>query len=327
MGKNKLAVKSEDDSNSHDKYITWTDEATRFMLDWYIELRKDKPATFKFKKQHHLQCADALNGKFSLGATQNQVDRHYRSCKEKWSWVQRAMNNSGNGFEASTCKFTLSESEKQHLSKTTINYLTRPIRFFHQLEELFSDQSQADGSLAIDQTTVNVDDGNDDNEDAVELQGYPIPIDSDEADSDIIGRHSPKVELDGNPLNKKRKRVASSPSKNPTKGKANNKGKVSNDDMAASIKKLADSLATPIIPMQPMPPADPYANLWKRINSLVMTAKDKLEIAAHLSKPDQDIFRSYLNYADDVVLQEWINSYFEAQFHHDGRDGGSAAGH
>ena len=116
MGKNKLAVKSEDDSNSRDKYITWTDEATRFMLDWYIELRKDKPATFKFKKQHHLQCADALNGKFSLGATQNQVDRHYRSCTEKWSWVRRAMNNSGNGFEASTCKFTLSESEKQHLS-------------------------------------------------------------------------------------------------------------------------------------------------------------------------------------------------------------------
>jgi hypothetical protein len=54
MGKPKLAVKSEEDYNSHDKYITWTDEATRFMLDWYIELRKDKLATFKFKKQHHL---------------------------------------------------------------------------------------------------------------------------------------------------------------------------------------------------------------------------------------------------------------------------------
>jgi hypothetical protein len=161
------------------------------------------------------------------------------------------------------------------------------------LEELFSDQSQADGSLAIDQTTVNVDDGNDDSE---EHEGYPIPVDSDEADSDTIGRHSPKLELDGNPLNKKRKRVTSSPSKNPTKGKAN-KGKVSNDDIAASIK-LADSLAAPIIPMQPMPPADPYANLWKRINSLTITAKDKLEIAAHLSKPDQEIFRSYLNYAD-----------------------------
>jgi hypothetical protein len=189
---------------------------------------------------------------------------------------------------------------------------------------LFSDQSQADGSLAIDQTTVNVDDGNDDNEDVVEHEGYPIPVDSDEADSDMIGRHSPKLELDGNPMNKKRKRVTSSPSKNPTKGKAN-KGKVSSDDIAASIKKLADSLAAPIIPMQPMPPVDPYANLWKRINSLTITAKDKLEIAAHLSKPDQDIFRSYLNYADDAVLQQWVIGYFESQFRHDGRDGGSAA--
>jgi hypothetical protein len=192
------------------------------------------------------------------------------------------------------------------------------------LEELFSDQSQADGSLAIDQTTVNVDDGNDDNEDVVEHEGYPIPVDSDEADSDMIGRHSPKLELDGNPMNKKRKRVTSSPSKNPTKGKAN-KGKVSSDDIAASIKKLADSLAIPIIPIQPMPPVDPYANLWKRINSLTIIAKDKLEIAAHLSKPDQDIFRSYLNYADDAVLQQWVIGYFESQFRHDGRDGGSAA--
>ncbi|KAM0891937.1 hypothetical protein ACQ4PT_026099 [Festuca glaucescens] len=233
MGKHKLAVKSEEDCNSRDKYITSTDETTKFMLDW----------------------------------------------------------------------------------------------FFHELEELFSDQSQADGSLAIDQTTVNVDDGNDDNEDVVEHESYPIPVDSDEADSDIIGHLSPKVELDGNPLNKKRKRVTSSPSKNPTKGKANNKGKVSNDDIAASIKKLADSLASPIIPVQPMPPLDPYANLWKRTNSLTITAKDKFEIATHLSKPDQDVFRSYLNYADDAVLQQWVISYFETKFHNVGHDGGSAAAH
>ena len=195
------------------------------------------------------------------------------------------------------------------------------------MEELFSHQSQADGSLAIDQTTFNVDDGNGDNEDVVELESYPILVDSDEADSDIIGRHSPKLDLDGNPLNKKRKRVSSSPSKNQSKVKAINKGKVSNDDIAASIKKLPDSLAAPVIHVQPMPPADPYANLWKRINSLTITAKDKLEIAAHLSKPDQDILRSYLNYADDAVLQEWIISYFEPKFHHDGCDGGSVAGH
>ncbi|XP_037461140.1 uncharacterized protein LOC119344772 isoform X2 [Triticum dicoccoides] len=327
MGKQKLTIKTEEESNPREKYITWTDEATRFMLDWYIELRKDKPATFKFKKQHHLHCADALNGKFSLGVTQTQVDRHYRSCKEKWGWVRRAMANSGNGFDRINFTFTLSESEKQNLSKTAVNYLTRPIRFFNQLQELFSDQSHADGSLATDQTTVNVDDDSDDSEEVRELEANLIPVDSDEADSDTINRHSPKVDLEGNSLNKKRKHVSSSPSKKPTKGKANKKGKISNDDMAASIKKLADSLASPIVSVQPMPPTDPYANLWKRINALTIPAKDKLEIVAYLSKPDQDIFRSYLNYADETILGQWVLSFFEPRFQEDGGNGGSATAH
>ena len=116
MGKQKLTIKTEEESNPREKYITWTDEATRFMLDWYIELRKDKPATLKFKKQHHLHCVNAPNGKFSLGVTQTQVDRHYRSCKEKWGWVRRAMANSGNGLDRTTFTFTLSESEKQRLN-------------------------------------------------------------------------------------------------------------------------------------------------------------------------------------------------------------------
>ncbi|XP_037457971.1 uncharacterized protein LOC119329091 isoform X3 [Triticum dicoccoides] len=145
--------------------------------------------------------------------------------------------------------------------------------------------------------------------------------------SDTINRHSPKVDLEGNSLNKKRKHVSSSPSKKPTKGKANKKGKISNDDMAASIKKLADSLASPIVSVQPMPPTDPYANLWKRINALTIPAKDKLEIVAYLSKPDQDIFRSYLNYADETILGQWVLSFFEPRFQEDGGNGGSATAH
>ena len=74
MGKQKIIAKSEEDSNSREKCITWSEEATKYMLEWYIDIWKDKPATFKFKKQHHLQCAYALNAKFVLGATQNQVD-------------------------------------------------------------------------------------------------------------------------------------------------------------------------------------------------------------------------------------------------------------
>ena len=213
------------------------------------------------------------------------------------------------------------------MQKTAVNYLTRPIRFFNQLQELFSDQSHADGSLATDQTTVNVDDDSDDSEEVRELEANLIPVDSDEADSDTINRHSPKVDLEGNSLNKKRKHVSSSPSKKPTKGKANKKGKISNDDMVTSIKKLAESLASPIVSVQPMPPVDPYANLWKRINALTIPAKDKLEIVAYLSKPDQDIFRSYLNYADETILGQWVLSFFEPRFQEDGGNGGSATAH
>ncbi|KQK01868.1 hypothetical protein BRADI_3g58970v3 [Brachypodium distachyon] len=296
MGKHKPIVKSEEDINSRDKYITWTDEATKFMLEWYIDLHKDKPASFKFKKQHRLQSADALNGKFSLGVTQNQVDRHYRACKEKSGWVRRAMANSENGFDYTSCKFIIFESEKENLN------------------------SHADGSLAADQTTVNVDDDGDDYE---KVEAYPIPVDNDEADSDTIGGRSPRVDLDGNPSNKKRKRVTSSPHKKQIKGKANSKSKVCDDEMASSIKRLADSLVAPPVPIQPVPPADPYANLWKRINALPVTAKDKLEIAAHLSKPEQDVFRSYLNHADDALLSEWVIGYFEHRFQNGGGNGGS----
>ena len=76
------------------------------------------------------------------------------------------------------------------MQKTAVNYLTRPIRFFNQLQELFSDQSHADGSLATDQTTVNVDDDSDDSEEVRELEANLIPVDSDEADSNTIDQQA-----------------------------------------------------------------------------------------------------------------------------------------
>ncbi|OEL22219.1 hypothetical protein BAE44_0016764 [Dichanthelium oligosanthes] len=82
-----------------------------------------------------------------------------------------------------------------------------PIRFFHLLEELFSDESQADGSLAADHTTVNV---------------------PDDSDSGTIARHSSKIDLDGKPSSKKRKCEKSD-------FKKSAKAKVSTNDVAASI--------------------------------------------------------------------------------------------
>lgn len=195
------------------------------------------------------------------------------------------------------------------LQKTTVNYLTRPIRFYHLLEELFIDQSQADGSFAADQTTVNIPDGSDDNDGVKEIEGYNFTADTDEdADSDNIARHSPKTDLDGNPSSKKGKYEKSN-------SKKSAKSKVSTTDVVASIVMLVDSLSKPPppppVPVQPVVPPDPYANLWKRINDLTIMSKDKLMIVAHLSKPDQDVLRSYLNCSPDSMLHEWVINFFE----------------
>ena len=68
-----------------------------------------------WKKPHHAKCADALNKEFGMGVTIEQVNRHYREYKDKWRIVERALSNSGNGFDAIRCKVTISESEKKKL--------------------------------------------------------------------------------------------------------------------------------------------------------------------------------------------------------------------
>lgn len=95
--------------------ITWEEDHTKFMLNWYIEYKKNQHAGFVWKKAHHAKCADALNKEFGMGVTIEQVNRHYREYKDKWKIVERALSNSGNGFDAIRCKVTISESEREKL--------------------------------------------------------------------------------------------------------------------------------------------------------------------------------------------------------------------
>ncbi|KAF8720867.1 hypothetical protein HU200_023264 [Digitaria exilis] len=185
MGKQKTIARSEEDSSNREKYIGWSEEATKYMLEWHIDIRKDKAATFKFKKQHHLPCADALNAKFADGVTQNQVDRHYRSWK----------SGVGCGGLCQTVVMVLTAHYcASSLFLNPKRKILVPIRFYHLLEELFIDQSQADGSFAADQTTVNIPDGSYDNDGIKEIEGYNFTVGTDEdADSDNIARHSPKT--------------------------------------------------------------------------------------------------------------------------------------
>jgi hypothetical protein len=95
-----------------EKYKTWTDDSTEFMLQWYVDYQKDKPATFRWKQHHHHLCVEALNARFGIGATRHQAYRQFRALKEKWNWISQALAKSGNGFDAASRKFNLPYSEK-----------------------------------------------------------------------------------------------------------------------------------------------------------------------------------------------------------------------
>ncbi|XP_040382989.1 uncharacterized protein LOC107304791 [Oryza brachyantha] len=186
MGKWKGKGKVEVEGSTRERSISWDEEHTKFMLDWFIEYKKDQHAGFVWKSQHHLKCADALNKEFAMGVTFAQVSCHYRHYKENWKIVERALNKSGNGFDATKCKLTISESEKACLKVRDRRLLAKPIKYFHEMQELFSG-SNADGSLAIYQQTYMDVDSKSDNSDwegMNDMASYPHPIDIAAEDSD-----------------------------------------------------------------------------------------------------------------------------------------------
>ncbi|CAO2187946.1 unnamed protein product [Urochloa humidicola] len=314
------------DAIYREKYKTWTDETTEFMLQWYADYQKDEPATFMWKQHHHHLCAEALNARFRIGANRHQVYRHFRAFKEKWNWIRKALAKSGNGFDATSKRFNLPYSEKSpsKLGTGKYNYLTRPIKFYSLMEEVFGDSAQATGSLAVDQSTLDIEDdksesGSDDS----------FTAEHGDEDSDTIARSSPPVaeeiitrgcaQVVG--LNSggcaqvvslnsgmKRKNMKS-PMKKHRKDKAKHAKALENDPIAGSIVMLAKSIAS-----SGTAPADPYANLWKRIEEIPFPPRDKVDIESFLSKPEQVYLRNYLNAASDQSFGAWVTDYLGAKY-------------
>ena len=74
------------------------------------------------------------------------------------------------------------------LQKIKFNYLTHSIKFYHLLEELFSDSSHADGSLAID---VNDASENVESDASSETSNHTSTAEQGLSDSDMIAPNSP----------------------------------------------------------------------------------------------------------------------------------------
>ncbi|KAJ1292696.1 hypothetical protein BS78_01G009900 [Paspalum vaginatum] len=149
-----------------ERNIIWHEDQTRFLLEWCIEYKKKQHADFKFRRPHLALCADALNKKFAMGVTIGQVDRHFRYHKENWGFITRALSSSGNTFDIK--RHMVKVSEPANLSDRERRLFGKPIKWFQEMQELFSDSS-ATSSFAKDQNTC-LSDGNDsDSDDSKEL--------------------------------------------------------------------------------------------------------------------------------------------------------------
>lgn len=101
--------------SSRERSLNWHEDQKKYMLEWCMEYLKKEHGGFKFKKPHLLLCANALNKKFAMGVTVDQVDRHYRYHKENWKYIAIALSKSGNTFDETRCMVIISESEKAQL--------------------------------------------------------------------------------------------------------------------------------------------------------------------------------------------------------------------
>ncbi|VAH31694.1 unnamed protein product [Triticum turgidum subsp. durum] len=191
------------------------------------------------------------------------------------------------------------------LQKIKFNYLTHSIKFYHLLEELFSDSSHADGSLAID---VNDASENVESDGSSETSNHTSTAEQGLSDSDMIAPNSP---AEGTSSNLKRKHVKA-PHKKKPKVKAR-RASVLDDDVAASIVSLAETVKS-AAPIQPIAVTDPNANLWKHIESLTIPANEKIELAAYLAKPEQEIFRGFLNCASVQTFNACVLDYFAHKY-------------
>ncbi|XP_040379427.1 uncharacterized protein LOC102705249 isoform X2 [Oryza brachyantha] len=252
-----------------------------------------------------------------MGVTFAQVSRHYRHYKENWKIVERALNKSGNGFDATKCKLTISESEKACLKDRDRRLLAKPIKYFHEMQELFSG-SNADGSLAIDQQTCMDVDSKSDNSDwegMNDMASYPHPIDIAAEDSDTlpspVGRKRTSSPDNCSPstsrLGAKRARGVKSPSKKQPKPKSRL------TDAAEKIGNTMDHLLKNLASAPPPPPvpqlSDPHATLWKRVEVLTITTNDKISVGKYLGRQENEGMRGFLTGSSDTTLETWVYQF------------------
>nr|CAB3499137.1 unnamed protein product [Digitaria exilis] len=201
--------------------------------------------------------------------------------------------------------------------------LAKPIKFYHEMEELFVGSS-ADGSLAMDQETCLNDDGNSSDNSESEWMNdttcYAQHVDLAGDDSDTL----PEIEGHKKGLfstasgddssssmphaGKKRPR-GKSPSKKPQKSRS--RFAEATKEINTTMKAIVQALAEPP-PPPPLPtphPGGAHASLWKKIEALPITTEDKVSIGVYLARPEQEGMRDFLSASSDNTLETWVYKF------------------
>ncbi|TVU10935.1 hypothetical protein EJB05_44490, partial [Eragrostis curvula] len=309
MTKRKVDALSSAISSGRERSQNWHEDQTKYMLEWHIDYLKKQHTGFKFRKPHHLLCADALNKKFAMGVTVGQVDRHYRYHKENWKYIATALSKSGNSFDNTRCLVIISESEKSTLCDRARRLLNKPIKFFNEMKELFTGSS-ADGSFAADQNTcMDGSDGSDsdDSRDLIDLNCYTQPEDPLGEDSDTLPTPTRHANVDNNSSSTSRGNSKRPKGKKTLTEKPQNKSRLaeSTEEITATMKSLRETLAATAPPQMPQF-IDPHATLWQKLETIPMTSDQRVLVGEHLSSKENKGKRSWLCNASAETLHAWV---------------------
>ncbi|KAL5202640.1 hypothetical protein ABZP36_013592 [Zizania latifolia] len=335
---------SEDKNNSKIKRAratNWPAVMSKFVLEWYLDKKKEMPPKSKFKKMHHHHCRAILNSRFETTFTVDQVHRHFRRFKEVWNIVARYMNASGSRFDKKHKMLVLPPSTLASLPLAERAILAKPIPFFNHLQDLFGEWT-VDGAVMTDQPTAADIDG-----DQLEIQEplnmvanfvdarYPDGADldkfvlEDEDDCHEVAASSgavpcevmsdnsaPSAQPSGSfaestmaalkPGSKKCKIVSKAKS-NPNLNPKPQDGRKLDMIKSSTLAGIRDN------PAKPMPTAptssDPNAPLWNMLKEISLTPADRLSVGICLCKPEFEVHRSFFMSMGKEYLEAWAQKF------------------
>jgi hypothetical protein len=193
--------------------------------------------------------------------------------------------------------------------------LSKPIKFFNEMQELFSNSS-ADGSLAMDSFgCMNDKADSDESNDFNEMSSYAAPEDVLAEDSDTLPsplQMPPEPSLSGDKASSssgiKRRLGKAHVNSGMKPKKPKTRTWQAADDISSTLQALKEALTT-TPPPPPPPTSDPHAALWERLEGITRTTDLKVTVGTFLDSKDQKGLRGFLCGSSEKTFQSWVYKF------------------